>query len=110
MADRQPRVKPIAITMVVASTISTKHATKVETIRAQVAAVTQYSSCCSKRYDATYVTYFALSIDVTCSTRGGPTDAVVHGGCGETRCGRDRLIDKVPGPKGVQHDQAEPDH
>ena len=44
MAERQLRVKPIAITMVVASTISTKHATNVEMIRAQVAADTQRSS------------------------------------------------------------------
>src|SRR3982074_1543347 len=42
--DRQLRVKPMAMTMVVASTISTKHATKVAMTRPQVAAVTRLSS------------------------------------------------------------------
>ncbi len=43
IADFQLRVKPIAITMVVASTISTKHATNVAIRRPQVAAVTARS-------------------------------------------------------------------
>jgi hypothetical protein len=42
--DRQLRVNPIAMTIVVASTISTKQATNVAITRPQVAAVTRLSS------------------------------------------------------------------